>query len=191
MQALFAAEQTQNLLRHLHEASASDGKADTPSADEGAETRIVVLRLLDEEFGLPINSVQEIVRVPALAPVPQAPALVAGMMNLHGAVIPVLNPRQRLGMAETASHAAQRILVVSWQGERTGILVDGVSAVLPVRDADFEITPQFVHAHAHLVQRVAHLADGRMLLMLDLARLLDEEAMRALAQSKTATQAPA
>ena len=176
VQALFAAEQTQNVWQHLREAKTVENHPDA----QITETLIVVVRLLDEEFGLAISGVEEIVRVPVLEPVPKAPKFVLGVMNLRGAVVPIFNPRQRLGMADNKPHSAQRILIVSWQGERTGILVDGVSAVLPVPDADFEITPQFTHPHAHLVQHVAHLADGRMLLLLDLARLLDEEAMRAL-----------
>lgn len=189
LSALLAAEQTQNLLRHLHPADTPRG--DKQTEGEVAETRIVVLRLLDAEFGLPIEAVEEIVRVTGLAPVPKAPEFVLGVMNLRGAVIPVLNPRRRLGLADNAAHAGQRVLIVSIQGERSGILVDGVTAVLPVPDANFEITPEFMHPHAHLVQRVAHLADGRMLLMLDLPRLLDEAALRSLAQIKTGATATA
>lgn len=190
---LFAGEQVQSLLREVQVTETGIDHAENPenAADEEAvETRIAVLRLLDEEFALPITQVEEILRVPQLAPIPKAPDFVLGMMNLRGAVIPVMDPRRRLHLPENAAHAGQRIVVVSVQGERTGILVDGVSAILPVDEQDFETTPEFMYRHAHLVQRVAHLADGRMLLMLDLERLVDANTMQQLMQLQPQTPRP-
>ena len=181
VQALLAGDQAQNLLRDVQEEAAKDLSA-TQAAAESEDTQIIVLHLLDEEFGLPINCVEEIVRLSPLVPVPKAPHFVLGMMNLHGAVVPVVSPRRCLGLPDKEAHSAQRILIVSLQGTPTGVLVDGVRAVLLVPESGFEATPPFMHLHAHLVQRVAHLEDGRMRLMLDLTRLLDEEAQHALAQ---------
>ncbi len=189
VQALLAGEQTQNLLRQV-QAETLDQPSDAAAASEDEETQIVVLHLLDEIFGLAISDVEEIVRLSALAPVPKAPKFVLGVMNVRGAVVPVLSPRRALGWADTAPHSAQRILIVTLQGARTGVLVDGVSAVLPVAESAFEMTPPFLHPHAHLVQRVAHLDAQRMLLMLDLTRLLDEEALRALAHLQTTANKP-
>lgn len=189
VQALLAGEQAQNLLRDVQEEAAQDLSA-TQGASESEDSQIIVLDLLDEEFGLSISCVEEIVRLSPLAPVPKAPHFVLGMMNLHGAVVPVVSPRRCLGLPDKEAHSAQRILIVSLQGTPTGVLVDGVSAVLQVPESGFETTPPFMHPHAHLVQRVAHLDGGRMRLMLDLTRLLDEEALRALAQLRLPPTVP-
>ena len=87
------------------------GQADAAAAAETAasagreggvedEAQMVVFRLADEEFGVPIQTVQEIVRIPEqLAKVPRAPGFIEGVINLRGAVLPVVDLRRRLGLA--------------------------------------------------------------------------------------------
>jgi purine-binding chemotaxis protein CheW len=92
------------------------------------DEQVVVFRLDKEEFGAPIASVQEIVRVPEeLVRVPQAPSFVEGVINLRGTVLPVIDLRLRLGLKQVERTDRQRIMVFLISDVRTGFIVDQVA----------------------------------------------------------------
>jgi chemotaxis signal transduction protein len=105
------------------------------------ETQIVVFELVDERYGLDIATVFEIIRHQPITAVPQAPAFVRGVFNLRGRIIPVVDLRDRFGMAEGAMTKASRIVVCEAAGTRIGLIVDGVSEVLMIAAASIEPTP--------------------------------------------------
>ena len=73
-----------------------------------------MFRLSNEEYGVPIDSVQEIVRVPEeLIRVPKTPAFIEGVINLRGSVLPVVDQRRRFGLAGMARNDRQRIMVLT------------------------------------------------------------------------------
>ena len=95
------------------------------------DEQVVVFRLDKEEFGAPIASVQEIVRVPEeLVRVPKAPSFVEGVINLRGTVLPVIDLRLRLGLKQVERTDRQRIMVFLISNVRTGFIVDQVAEVL-------------------------------------------------------------
>jgi purine-binding chemotaxis protein CheW len=133
----------------------------------GAEEQVVVFRLDKEEFGVPIESVQEIVRVPdELTHVPKAPAFVEGVINLRGAVLPVIDQRRRLGLATAERNDKQRIMVFLFDGVRTGFIVDSVTEVLKIAKADIEPAPRLSSEQAKLIARVANLEKQKRLIQL-------------------------
>jgi purine-binding chemotaxis protein CheW len=144
---------------------------------EGEEdvTQVVVFRLGAEEFGVPIASVQEIVRVPeTLSRVPRTPDFVAGVINLRGGVLPVIDQRRRLGMAEMERNDSQRIVVHAQGGARTGFIVDSVAEVLRIPLADVEDAPDLSEGAGGVVTRIAKLAAAnRMIMLIDPARFLE------------------
>ena len=84
-----------------------------------------MFRLMDEEYGVPIDAVQEIVRVPELLTrVPKTPAFIEGVINLRGAVLPVVDQRRRFGLPGAERNDRQRIMVFTISGVRTGFIVD-------------------------------------------------------------------
>ncbi len=89
----------------------------------------VEFRLADLSYALPVEQVQEILRVGELTPVPNAPFPVLGVFNLRGRVVPLLDLRARLGLAQRPPDAASRIVVVESQTRRLGLLVDAVLRV--------------------------------------------------------------
>ena len=98
------------------------------------DEQMVVFRLGKEEYGAPIESVQEIVRVPEeLTRVPNAPPFVEGVINLRGSVLPVVDLRQRLGLQTVCRSDQQRVMVFLIDGMRTGFIVDSVTEVLRIR----------------------------------------------------------
>ncbi|MBO2522076.1 MAG: chemotaxis protein CheW [Clostridia bacterium] len=95
-------------------------------------------------YGVDIYRVREIIRVPAITRVPRAPEYVEGVINLRGGVIPVIDLRKRFGM-EKGEESAERRIVVSELGNQTvGMVVDGVSEVLEVDEAEIDPPSEYV-----------------------------------------------
>jgi purine-binding chemotaxis protein CheW len=183
---------TENLFRHsaIKEAlntvseqtqSTEEGTAGEVAADD--DEQVVVFRLGAEEFGVPIENVQEIVRVPdVLTHVPKAPAAVEGVINLRGSVLPVIDLRRRLGLATAERNDGQRIVVFLIRGVRTGFIVDAVAEVLKVPRRFIEPAPRLSNEQATLLARMANLEkQKRMLQLIDPAHLLGEGELSSMA----------
>ncbi|WKB56096.1 chemotaxis protein CheW [Eleftheria terrae] len=135
------------------------------SGDEDAQ--VVIFRLGAEEFGVPIMSVQEIVRVPdTLTRVPKTPPFVEGVINLRGTVLPVVDQRSRLGLAPIERNEGQRIMVYLLGGLRTGFIVDSVAEVLRIPRNHIAPAPRLSDEQGRLIGRVANLDGGKRLVML-------------------------
>jgi purine-binding chemotaxis protein CheW len=152
------------------------------AAGDDSEEQFVVFRLAGEEYGVPIAAVQEIVRVPEeLTRIPCTPDFIEGVVNLRGAVLPVIDQGRRFSLAGQERNDRQRIMVLSIGGTRAGFIVDQVTEVLKIARARIEPAPVLSEAQGRLVRRVANLeAEKRMVLLLDPADLLDAREIRAL-----------
>lgn len=102
----------------------------------------LTFHLEQRPYGVPIGSVREINRIGDIAPVPQAPAFVAGVMNLRGKVIPVVNLRAKFGFPDTAHTKQTCIIVIESHDGQVGIIVDSVAGVVELTDAMIEPAPQ-------------------------------------------------
>jgi purine-binding chemotaxis protein CheW len=152
-------------------AAASAEDADMQNEDTDArtddDTQVVIFRLGAEEFGVPIMSVQEIVRVPeTLTRVPKTPAFVEGVINLRGTVLPVIDQRARLGLPTVERTEGQRIMVYMLGGMRTGFIVDSVAEVLRIPRAHIEPAPALSNEQSQLISRVANLQGAKRMVML-------------------------
>jgi purine-binding chemotaxis protein CheW len=183
---------TENLFRHsaikeaLNTVKEQDHDDENGSSGEVVaddDEQVVVFRLGAEEFGVPIESVQEIVRVPdVLTHVPKATAAVEGVINLRGSVLPVIDLRRRLGLAATERNDGQRIVVFLIRGVRTGFIVDAVAEVLKVPRRFIEPAPCLSTEQATLLARMANLEkQKRMLQLIDPAHLLGEGELSSMA----------
>lgn len=131
------------------------------------DEQVVVFRLDKEEFGVPIDSVQEIVRVPEeLTHVPKAPSFVEGVINLRGSVLPVIDLRRRLGMATIERTDRQRVMVFLIAGMRTGFIVDSVAEVLKIHKNTIEASPRLSSEQATLLARMANLEKQKRMVQL-------------------------
>jgi purine-binding chemotaxis protein CheW len=157
---------------------------DTETADEASasaaggaddEEQLVVFRLMQEEYAVPIESVQEIVRVPEeLVRVPKTPDFIEGVVNLRGAVLPVLDQRRRFGLPAVERNDRQRIVVFAVKGLRTGFIVDSVSQVMRVPAHLIGRAPELSDEQRRLIRRVVNLTEQkRMILMLEVDQLLN------------------
>jgi purine-binding chemotaxis protein CheW len=185
----------ENLFRHsavkealttvatLHEDNDRDN-ADLDDEIIDDDEQVVVFRLDKEEFGVPIDSVQEIVRVPEqLTNVPRAPSFVEGVINLRGSVLPVIDLRRRLGMSTIERSDRQRVMVFLISGMRTGFIVDSVAEVLKIHKSAIEPAPHLSSEQVKLVSRMANLEkQKRMVQLIEPAHLIDDGDMAKLMQ---------
>ena len=147
------------------------------------DEQVVIFRLDKEEFGAPIASVQEIVRVPEqLIRVPKAPSFVEGVINLRGTVLPVIHLRLRLGLKQVERTDRQRIMVFLISDVRTGFIVDQVAEVLRIPKAAIEPAPQMSAEQSRLLSRMANLEkQKRMVQLIDPPHLMAKKELVALA----------
>jgi len=147
------------------------------------DEQVVVFRLNKEEFGAPVASVQEIVRIPdQLIRVPKAPSFVEGVVNLRGTILPVIDLRARLGLPALERCDTQRIMVFLIEGIRTGFIVDQVAEVLRLPKSVIEQAPVLSKEQSHLLSRMANLErQKRMLQLIDLPHLMQQSEWAAVA----------
>jgi purine-binding chemotaxis protein CheW len=131
---LFGHSAIKEAVSAVNESELESDREDTRQDDNlDDDEQVVIFRLDKEEFGAPIASVQEIVRVPEqLIRVPKAPAFVEGVINLRGTVLPVIDLRLRLGLKQVERTDRQRIMVFLISDVRTGFIVDQVAEVLRI-----------------------------------------------------------
>ncbi|MBB1251415.1 chemotaxis protein CheW [Rhizobium sp. G21] len=158
--------------RDMHDADFEVDDHDAPEDEE----QVVVFRLGSEEFGVPIAAVHEIVRVPeSLTRVPKAPTFVVGVINLRGAVLPVIDQRRRLDLDDIERNDRQRIMVYALNGKRTGFIVDSVTEVLKIPRNAIEPSPKLSLDQHRILGRVANLEkQKRMIMLMDPDALLTE-----------------
>ena len=142
------------------------------------ELQLVGFRIGRENFALPIAQVQEIVRVPEITAVPQAPDLVEGVINLRGRIIPVVDLRKRFGEAPGAPDKRSRILVVEVDGRLAGLLVDAASEVMKLAEAEIEAPPDvFGDSELNYVTGVGK-QKGRLVILVDVKKILQGGELR-------------
>ena len=143
--------------------------------------QLVSFKIGEEEFGVDILKVQEINRMLEVTRVPNAPEHVEGVINLRGKVIPIIDLRRRFGLERKEHDKNTSIVVVELSGKVVGFVVDAVSEVLRIPKSVTEPPPPLVAGiGADYITAVGKLED-RLLILLDLERVLSVEESRELA----------
>jgi purine-binding chemotaxis protein CheW len=128
-----------------------------------------------EEYGVDVRQVQEIRRMSEITGVPRAPDFIRGVINLRGRILPVLDLKRKLGLGDVEAGRATRIVVVRVKERLLGLLVDGASQVLRVELSRIEPPPaEVVEKGGDYIRGVAKLED-RLVILVDLERLLAHE----------------
>jgi len=132
-----------------------------------------VTALIDGQlFGIPVLSVQDVLGPQALANIPLAPPEVAGSLNLRGRIVTAIDLRKRLGM-EPADREKSMSIVVDHHGELYSLLIDEVGEVLSVPMQNYERNPATLDPRWRDVSQGIFRLDGRLLVILQVQRLLD------------------
>jgi len=158
------------------------------------EEQLVVFELGGEAYGINVAYVQSIIPMQDIVTVPGAPAFVEGVVNLRGAVVPVIDLRARFGLSlpaaatpENSDKTGQRkavIVIVEFNKLQVGLIVDKVTEVVKIAEAAIEPpSPLLASVDTAYLRGIGKLANERVVILLDLSRVLSLEEQHALAQT--------
>lgn len=143
------------------------------------ELHIVGFQVGRETYGVPITSLHEIVRVPEITAVPDAPDYLEGVINLRGKIVSVMDLRKRFGEKEAVVKKHNRILVVEHAGRLAGLIVDSASEVLKIPADAVEPPPAvFQDGGLNCVTGLGKVG-GRLVVLLDMSKLLSPASLQA------------
>ncbi len=168
-------------------ADSSKSSAAIPSATEGTKnsSQFVGFQIADQEYAFRIEQVQEIVMLDRVTKTPQVPDYCEGVSNLRGSIIPIINLRTLFGLEPIAAEAETRTIVVKVSERTMGCTVDAVSQVVRIPDDCIQPAPDPVTANgAEYITGFAKL-DGRLVVLLDIDKLLDVQQLNQIRQAST------
>lgn len=140
----------------------------------GEELKVVVFKLADEEYGIEVDKVKTIERMMPITRVPKTYAFIKGVINLRGVVVPVMNLGSRFGLPESEINDQTRIIIVNSHDMEVGFIVDAASDVIDIHSDSIEAPPEVVGGiQAKYLRGVAKISDQRLLIMLNLAEVLN------------------
>jgi purine-binding chemotaxis protein CheW len=140
---------------------------------ESSSTReLIAFRIDGREFCVDIMQVRDIRGWTPATPLPHSPAYVRGVINLRGAVLPVIDMATRLGCKPTEPSVRHVIMVTQVENQIIGLLVDAVSDILTVTEADIQPTPDVASELAKTFVRGVLAIDGRMISLIALDHVL-------------------
>lgn len=146
----------------------------------GAErAELISFRIGNQEFCVDIMSVREIRGWAPATPLPQSPPFVRGVINLRGAVLPIVDLAARLGMSMTDPTARHVIIVARIGTQLVGLLVDAVSDILTVTRSSIQTTPDVACDVTKNFVRGIIAIDGRMISLISLDDVLPEQQLEA------------
>jgi purine-binding chemotaxis protein CheW len=157
-----------------------------------AETiQVVSFKLGSEEYGVDIAQVQEINRMVSVTHVPRAPQFMEGVINLRGQLIPIIDLRTRFAMPRAEHTKNTRIVVTEIGTKRVGMVVDSVSEVLRLPVDQIEDAPEMLTGVDTEYIRGVGKVEDRLIILLDLARIISGAEKRELEASDAAAAAAA
>lgn len=149
---------------------------------------VLVFVLGAEEYGVDILKVQEIRGYEKVTPIPASPAYLKGVVNLRGIIVPVIDLRIKFGMADPRYDSFTVVVILHLAGRVIGIVVDGVSDVVQLAEADVKPAPHLGSVVDGTFLAGLATRDNRMILLLDIEKLLSS---RELDLVSRAAEAPA
>ncbi|KPA91753.1 chemotaxis signal transduction protein [Pseudomonas asplenii] len=166
------------------------GDAALPDAPQ----QYLTFTLAKEVFAVGTRSVREIIECASLTPVPMMPSCVLGVINLRGGVVPIMDLRQRFGAGQTTLNRRSCIVILEVERDDLrqvmGIVVEAVNAVIEINTQDMEPAPSFgAHIRTDFIHGMAKL-DGRLVVMLDIGRVLSLDDLQGLVEVGRAGNMP-
>lgn len=140
------------------------------------ELQLVVFKIGEEEFGVEINQVKEIVRLLPITPVPKVSAFIKGVVNLRGQILPVIDLAKRLNLKVVPYSEKTRIMVLELREIALGMIVDEVVEVVKITKDDIKEKPELIAAQVQYeyLKGVVKLGE-RLIILIDLAKIFSSE----------------
>ncbi|MBE0446794.1 MAG: purine-binding chemotaxis protein CheW [Actinobacteria bacterium] len=144
-----------------------------------SEEKVVVFRIGDEEFGMEVLAVSEIIRPTEITPLPRAPKSVIGLINLRGTVIPVIDARERFNLPRTEFTSNERIVVINLSdNQQIGLQVDMATEILKLSGDEVVPIPNLAIGKEvkDVLRAVANIGD-RLIILLDPGKILPSRSL--------------
>jgi purine-binding chemotaxis protein CheW len=151
------------------------------SVSEAAQGMFVTMTVAGQLFGIPVLQVQDVLGPQRIAHVPLAPSEVLGSLNLRGRIVTAVDVRTRMGLPSIDDKGQSMSVVVEHDDELYSLVVDKVGEVMSLPAADFERNPSTLDPRWQDVSNGIYRLQGTLLVVLDVARLLRLDQVRAAA----------
>ena len=136
--------------------------------------QIISFKVGDEEYGLEILKVKEVIKVTEITKLPKAPSFVKGVVNLRGDVIPIIDLREKFGLEKAEESDANRVIVVEIEGKSVGMAVDSVSHVIRINESQIDNPPLVGGMTGDYIRGVVKLGD-RLIVLINVDKILTSE----------------
>ena len=139
--------------------------------------QLVSFMLAEEEYGVEVLKVREIIRMPTITKMPNTPHYVEGIINLRGKVIPIISMRKRFGLMESENSGHTRIIIMDVVGTLTGFIVDAVSEVIRIHSSEIQPPPSMIMSGGigrEFITGVFNHAE-RLLIIMDVDRMFSDD----------------
>ena len=148
------------------------------------EMQLLIFSIAGEEFACKTNQVKEITKMMEITRMPKAPALIKGVINLRGKVIAVIDLARQLDLPSSEQGEEARIIVVDFDDNTVGMIVDSASEVMRISATDIEPTPGVIEnkIDTRYIEGVGKIGD-RLFVLLDLNKVLSLEEREAVEEA--------
>ena len=150
--------------------------------------QLISFTIGEEEYGLDLLRVKEVIRMRQITWLPKAPSCVKGIINLRGDVIPIVDLRDRFGLKTIENTATTRVIVVEVEGRLVGIVVDSASQVVRVPADQFDPPPPMAGKTAQRFITGVGKMDEKLIITIDVDRILSTDEMSQIADSLEAPE---
>lgn len=138
--------------------------------------QLVIFKLDEQEYGIDIFKVNEIVPYMNPTKIPNSPVYIEGVLNLRGHVIPIINLKEKFNIKNSGTDENTRIIVTNIDGNLAGFIVDEASEVITVEKDSIEPISEIVsNISKKYIKGVGNMDKGRMYILLDFNELYNEE----------------
>jgi purine-binding chemotaxis protein CheW len=147
----------------------------TGAANPDGQAEFVTVAIGEQSFGIPIGQVQDVFQPQRVTRVPLSHPDIAGVLNLRGRIVTAIDCRSRLGMTAQPREGLRMAVGIEHNSESYGLVIDKVGEVLSLPPAQFEANPANLDPKWRGVSKGVYRLDGKLLVVLDVASLLDLE----------------
>ncbi len=150
--------------------------------------KYLTFNLLEEQYGINVEFILQIIAIPDITPIPKTPQFVKGVINLRGKIIPVIDLRIRFELAEQAYNDRTSIVIIKLKKDHTeiyiGVIVDKVIEVLDIHQNELEKTPAFgIQLDTDYILCMAKVKN-KVVTLLNINKVLSEEELTLLDNKK-------
>lgn len=148
------------------------------------QSQYVGFQLEQEKYGIDIMNIQEITEYRNPTKMPNYPDFVEGVINLRGAVIPIINLKNKLGFQETDIKESSKIIIIHIKEQQIGFIVDEASQVMTLKDTDISPSPDLISGLGKkFIVGIAHVNE-ELIVLLDLLAIFSNEQLNAIEKIK-------